>query len=246
MTIWRDTAELRGAEFVDVDMAGAQFREADLSGVRMRGVLLIGADIDGAIDGLTVNGVEVGPLVEAELDRRHPERLKLRPTTPEGMREAWAVVESLWGETMDRARTLTEAELQRSIDDEWSFVETLRHLVFVTDAWLGHAVRGLERPFHRLGLPASFHVGVESFGVDVAARPTFEEIAEVRAGRIAQVRGFVAELTPDDLERTREPNRAPGWPEPAPRTATDCLRVILDEEWTHRQFALRDLAVIGS
>jgi hypothetical protein len=35
----------------------------------MTGVLLINADIDGAIDGLVLNGVEVAPLISAELDQ---------------------------------------------------------------------------------------------------------------------------------------------------------------------------------
>src|SRR5919112_5395010 len=129
-------------KFIGEDLAGAEFREADLSGARMRGVVLIGADIDGAINGLRLNGVEVAPLVEAELDRLHPERTKLRPTTPEGMRTAWATVEEFWAPTMRRTRELPEAALHRSVNEEWSFVQTLRHLIFVTDAWFGHAVLG--------------------------------------------------------------------------------------------------------
>jgi hypothetical protein len=111
-------------------------------------VLLTDADIDGDIRGLRINGVEVAPLVEGELDRLHPERTKLRPTTPAGMRAGWAVVESFWADTMQRAGALPETELHRSVNGEWSFTQTLRHLVFVTDAWLGHAVRhpGRARP----------------------------------------------------------------------------------------------------
>ncbi len=90
-------------------MSGAVFREVDLAGARMHGVLLMGADIDGAINGLRVNGVEVLPLIEAELDRLHPERVALRPTTPEGAREAWRVVEEFWAATMQRASALDEA-----------------------------------------------------------------------------------------------------------------------------------------
>jgi len=100
--------------FDNADLSGAVFREVNLTGVRMLGVVLRGADIDGDITGLRVNGVEVAPLIEAELDR------------------------------------------------------------------------------------------------------------------------------------VREPNLAPGWPPPAPRTAIDCLHVIFNEEWTHHQFALRDLAIIDA
>ena len=74
--------------FADADLSDAVFRETDLSRARMYGVLLTGANLDGDITGLVVNGVEVAPLIEAELDRRHPERIALRATTPEGLRAA--------------------------------------------------------------------------------------------------------------------------------------------------------------
>jgi hypothetical protein len=231
-------------EFVDVDWSGALLREVNLTGARMRGVLLFNADIDGAINGLRVNGVEVAPLIEAELDRLHPERTKLRPTTPEGMREAWATVEAFWAATMARAGALKPADLDRSVDGEWSFAQTLRHLVFVIDSWFSHAVLGEPRPFHPLALPASFmHHGAE-FGIDSAATPSYEEVVEARAGRTALLRDFLATVTQDDLDRVREANPEPGWPPPAARTATSCLHVIFNEEWTHHQFAVRDLAAV--
>src|SRR3954447_3692283 len=124
--------EFRGARFVNRDMSGAEFRDVLLVGVRMRGILLKDVDIDAAVDGLRINGVEVGPLIEAELDRRHPERVLLRSTTVEGARQAWASVESMWATTVRRAAALPDADRHRSVDDEWSFVQTLRHLVFVT------------------------------------------------------------------------------------------------------------------
>src|SRR5690349_9442780 len=133
-------------------MTGAVFREVNLSGVRMRGVYISDTDIDGAIDGLRINGVEVGPLIEAELDRLHPERTKLRPTDAAGAREAWATVERLWAPTMARAATLTDEQVHRSVDDEWSFVDTLRHLVFAIDSWFGNSVLGQDRPFHPWGI----------------------------------------------------------------------------------------------
>jgi hypothetical protein len=245
VTRYAGSDEFQGAQFVDLDMSRTVFREVDLSGARMYGVLLTDADIDGDIRGLKVNGVEVAPLVEAELDRRHPERAKLRPSTADGMREAWAVVESFWDTTMRRARALREVDLHRSVNDEWSFTETLRHLVFVTDTWLGHAVHGQSRPFHPLGLPSAFITDGDTYGIDMAARPTFEQVMEVRAGRIAQVRAFLQAVTQEDLDRTREPDESPGWPPPAPRTATSCLHVIFDEEWAHHRFAVRDLALVS-
>lgn len=244
MTTYRDSGEFRGAEFVDVDMTGARFREVDLSGARMRGVVLAGVDIDGYIDDLVINGVDVVPLIEAELDRRHPERVKLRSTTPAGMREAWDAVESFWAATMDRAGRLGEADLHRSVDDEWSFAQTLRHLVFVTDAWLGHAVLGQAHPFHPIGLPASVSDDGSEFGIDVGADPPFDHILAARTDRMARVRAFVDSVTQNDLDRDRESNSAAGWPPPASRSAASCLRVIFNEEWVHHRFAVRDLAIV--
>jgi hypothetical protein len=60
-----------------------------MTGVAMRGVELVDARIDGEIHNLLVNGVDVAPLVNAELDRHYPDRAKMRPTDPAGLREAW-------------------------------------------------------------------------------------------------------------------------------------------------------------
>ena len=95
----------------------------------MRGVELVDVDINGEIENVTINGVDVGPLVEAELDRRDPDRAKMRPTDPAGFREAWDIVERLWAGTVERARRLDPELLHESVDGEWSFIETLRHLV---------------------------------------------------------------------------------------------------------------------
>jgi hypothetical protein len=233
-----------GAEFIDMSMAGATFREVDLSGARMHGVLLLHADIDGAIDGLRINGVEVMPLVEAELDRLHPERLRLRPTTPETMRDAVDVIEELWQATLRRASALPEEAVYRSVNGEWSLAQTLRHAIFVVDAWFGHAAALRPDPFHPIGVPASFTTNGAEFGIDESATPTLEEILAVRAERIADLRAYLAEVTQEELERVRGPNTAIGCPPPAERTAIECLQVIFSDEWAHVQFANRDLAIL--
>jgi hypothetical protein len=244
VTRFAGTDQFQGAEFIDVDMSTASFREVDLSDSRMRGVLLKDADIDGYIVGLRINGIEVGPLIEAELERRHPERAQLRPTTPEGMRTAWTLIATLWTPTMARAAKLTDAELHQSVDGEWSFVQTLRHLIFVTDAWAGHGVWGEQRPFHPLALPASHTTNAKQLGIDASAAPSYQDVLSVRNERVARLRGFLGDVTQDDLDRTRPLNPDAGWSPPQPRTATECLHVIFEDEWWHHQFAIRDLAVI--
>ena len=246
VTRFSGTDDFRKAEFVDLDMSQASFREVVLVGARMRGVLLLDADIDGAVMGLTINGVEVAPLIDAELDRRHPERAKLRPGSAAGAREAWAVIESLWAPTLASAAKLSEADLHRSVDGEWSFAQTLRHLVFVSDAWFSHAVLGETRPFHPIALPPSFIVDASPYGVDIAAKPTFDEILAVRAERAAKVRQFLASVPPDELHRIRPANPSPGYPPSERRTAMSCLHIVFNEEWAHHRFAVRDLAILES
>jgi hypothetical protein len=237
--------DFRGARFVNRDMTGAEFRDVLLVGVRMRGVLFKDVDIDAAIDGLLINGVDVAPLIEAELDRRHPERMLLRSTTVEGAREAWAFVESMWAATVRRAAALPDTDRHRSVDDEWSFVQTLRHLVFVTDAWFSHAVLGEPRPYHPAGLVADFMEGAEAYGIDPSAAPSFDEVVALRADRLRRVREFLAGADQDDLDRIREPNPEPGYPPPARRTALRCLHAVFTEEWEHHRFAVRDLDALA-
>src|SRR3954468_4437461 len=233
--------DFRGVRFVDHDMSGAEFRDVLMIGVRMRGVWLRDVDIDGLVDSLVINGVDVAPLVEAELDRRHPERGLLRSSTVGGAREAWAFVESMWAATTARAAALPDADRHRSVDDEWSFVQTLRHLVFVTDAWFSHAVLGEARPYHPAGLVAGFMEGAEAYGIDPAAGPSFDEVVALHVDRMRRVREFLAGADQDDLDRVREPNPVPGYPPPAARTALQCLHTVFTEEWEHHRFAVRDL-----
>jgi len=64
-----DRADLTGAQFFASDLSDARFRGADMTRVTMSGVELVDVDISGEIMNVTVNGVDIGPLIEAELDR---------------------------------------------------------------------------------------------------------------------------------------------------------------------------------
>src|SRR5689334_23783344 len=125
-------SRFRLAQFGDVEFRGCaiadtRFHIIEMNGVTLRGVELHDVDISGDIGNLRVNGVEVGPLVEAELDRLHPDRALMRPTDAAGVRAAWALNERLWAATVERARRLDPALLHKSVGGEWSFIETLRH-----------------------------------------------------------------------------------------------------------------------
>jgi hypothetical protein len=234
-------ADLSGSRFENVDLTDARFREVSLRGVVMRGVELVDVDIDGEVANVTVNGVDIAPLVEAELDRRHPDRVKMRPTDPAGFREAWDLVERLWDGTVHRARRLAPDALHVSVDGEWSFIETLRHLVFATDAWVRRAILGDPAPWHPLGLPWDGMPDTPGVPRDRDARPSLDEVLELRRERMATVREVVDGLTDESLDGHTEPVEGPGWPPAESFPVRDCLLVVLNEEWHHRLFAERDL-----
>jgi uncharacterized protein YjbI with pentapeptide repeats len=85
--------DFSGARFEQVDFSRAWFRNVYFTGATVRGAWLEDVDIDGEIRNVRINGVDIVPLVEAELNRRYPERRKLDPADADGLREAWAIIE---------------------------------------------------------------------------------------------------------------------------------------------------------
>jgi hypothetical protein len=142
--------DLAGAVFWGADLRGARFRDVNLTDVEISHAWLVDVDIDALVENVVINGVDVTDYVN-ERDPWYPLRAMLRPSDPEGMRAAWAALESEWADTIARALALPEAKLHESVNDEWSFVQTLRHLVFAMDKWFTAPILG-ER-FHPIGLP---------------------------------------------------------------------------------------------
>jgi DinB family protein/pentapeptide repeat protein len=244
MTAFTKSDDLREAKFVGTDLRGARFAGADLSGVVMRGVDIAGAEIDSPWlfedeNSLRVNGVDVMPFVDAELNRRFPGRAARNAADPDGLRAAWAALQQTWAATLERAAAMPAGTVDVSVGGEWSFAQTLRHLVGATDVWLGRAILESEQPFHPLGLLHASAEGVD-MSVFTTVTPSYAEVLEARADRVEMVRGFLATVTPDTLAA---PRQSP-WDEPYPHTVLSCLHVILGEEWEHHRYAVRDLDVI--
>ncbi len=246
MATFTRSDDLRGADFADVDLRGARFVGADLSGVVMRGVEVQGAEIDSPwlFDGesfLRVNGVDVLPFVEAELNRRFPGRAGRRAGDPDGLRRAWVALERTWATTIERVAAMPADTVEVSVGGEWSFAQTLRHLTLATDMWLGRAVLGIGQPFHPLGLADT---GTENDGLDMSVfatvAPSYAEVLEARADRATMVRDFLATVTSEELAATRRNPHAPECQE----TTLSCLHTILEEEWEHHRYAVRDLDAI--
>lgn len=228
----------RGAHVEDTDLRAISFHH-----VRFIGLELYDVEITGEIRDVTINGVDIGPLVEAELDRRMPDRAKMHPTTVEGFQEAWQILERLWAGTEARARALPPPALHERVRDEWSFIETLRHLGFASAAWVGRMVLGDPTPWHPLDLPWDEAPGWDGIPWDREARPSLDEVLAVRRKRQAMVRDVIATLTPEQLASTVT-RTAPGWPQFEDFPLTQCLFIVVNEEWHHRLYAERDLAAL--
>ena len=233
------------SRFEEVDFSQSRFHNVYFQDTVIRGAWLQRVEIDGFIDQLTINGVDVGPLIEAELNRRDPDRTLVRPTDADGFRRAWEVVVRRWDAAVQRARELPEDLLHERVDGEWSFIETQRHLVMATDAWVGRALLGDPAPYHPLGL-AHTEMPADTPGVphEAGARPSLDEILAVRAGRMATVARVLGELTDERLDARTEPVLEPGYPASESFEVRRCLGTVLNEEWAHREFAERDLAVL--
>ena len=242
MTTSPGSKDFEGATFVGTSFKGATLRSSDVSGVTMRSVDVDGLDIDSHdlfMGSLVVNGVDVVPLVDAELNRRFPGRELQKAQTPEGLREGWVAVQAAWATTVaDTRRELVDAH----VEDEWSLAQTLRHLVLATDTWLRGGILRVEQPFHEIG---QIFDGATDMGFDTSIfrtdEPTFEEVLAVRAERQQMVTDFLATVTPEQLAEERDDPWGFDWHP----TVGDCVRVILEEEWAHLRYVRRDLALLG-
>jgi hypothetical protein len=240
MTTYSGTDEFEGATFVRASFKGATLRFSDVSGVTMRGVDVAGLDIDSHdlfFGSLLVNGVDVVPLVDAELNWQFPGRELQKARTSEGLREGWVAVQAAWHETV--AGTPPDL-VDAHVEDEWSLAQTLRHLVLATDAWLRGAIQRVEQPFHEIG---QIFTGAEEMGFDTSvfrADPPYDEVLAVRAERQQLVTEFLDGATDELLAEERDDPWGSDWHP----TVGDCVRVILEEEWAHLRYVRRDLALL--
>jgi hypothetical protein len=234
------------ARFENEDLTDAEFRECDLRRARLIGVVMQDAVIDGLVSNLVVNGVEVSAYVEAELDRRHPVRLLIRSSAPADLREGHRQLQANWAKTVARLREMPPGSEHQRVNGEWSAVETLRHLMFVHDSWFRRCCLGSTEPFTLIGLgPPDVHP--HNNGLDQDAFPSLDDVLAVREEQAAELERWLAGVTEEQLSATAPIPDGPGWPPYARgRTTLQCLHVVLDEEWAHHGFCVRDLDLLES
>lgn len=231
-----DFQDLSDAMFWGVALQRATFRDVDLMGARISHARLTDVVIDAEIDRLVINGVDVTAYVN-ERDEWFALRSQLRPTEPDGMRRGWHAFRTAWGNAIERAQGLPEELCHASVDGEWSFVETIRHLVFATDKWFAVPVMG--GAFHPMGLPNSGSTDFDWPGIDGAADPTFEDAVAAWRDRSEELRDHLDDIEPAALtvEVAVLENGA--------SAVHDCIGVVLEEHFQHLRYATRDLDRLG-
>ena len=228
--------DLNEAVFWGVTLRGALFRDVDLTGTRVFHAQLTDVDIDGIVERLVVNGVDVTDYVNAH-DAWYPLRTMLRPADAIGMLAAWDELDRRWVATCERAFALGEAALHDSVNGEWSFRDTLRHLVFAFDKWLALPLLGATQ-FTPCGLPNTGSAGLDWPGLDRHVAPSVGEVLAITAEQSDRFRQFVAATDLSALPAETEVMENGAVP------TLECFYAVLEETFEHLRYAVRDLAVL--
>jgi DinB family protein len=139
-----------------------------------------------------------------------------------------APLERTWAAMIACADHLTDVQRHGRVDGEWSLVETLRHLLFAMDK--GFTAPILGEGFHPIGIPNSGSSDFPWPDLDRDTVTSYEEVLTARAERAKRFGDWLEELGPADLGREV--------------TVQDCMLTVLEEEFEHHRYAVRDLAAI--
>jgi hypothetical protein len=155
---------------------------------------------------MTIFGIRVDLLVAAELDRRDPERVRLRMSDandPEEVRAVMKRLDEVRGRFCELLRS-TEPELltTRPSPGHWTVIEIVRHLVFAEDLYLNRWILGTDEPWSTVGLLPAF-LARDSEYAEVGSEPTddLESVLEAWAAIHVRTQEYVAEVTAEQLRR---------------------------------------------
>jgi hypothetical protein len=227
--------DLTESVFWGADMSRARFRDVNLTGARISHAWVVDVDIDAFVDKLVVNGVDVTEYVN-ERDEWYPLRGMIRASDPDGLRAAWSALEAAWAPTIARAQALGEEKAQESVNEEFSFVQTVRHLVMAMDKWFTAPLLG--EGFHARGLPNTGSLDFSWPGLDYSLKPSLDEALAVRTDRAEKFRAYLADADPAEFPREIEILENGKVP------LLECLQTVMEEEFWHNRYAQRDLAVL--
>jgi len=171
------------------------------------------------------------PLTERQAARI--KRLGLLADEPAGLLDAWSDIDVRWSDAVAQAMSLPSDRLETRVNSEWSFIETLRHLIFVTDAWIRDVVLEKRSQYDPIGLAP--HFITDRPELDPDARPSLTSVLVARHRRLVEVRDVIAETTLDGLDRCCAAFDGQF-------TVLGAFQNVIFEEWAHQYYATKDLA----
>ena len=210
-------SNLQGASLESVNLSSASIRDANLKGVSFDDVNLSDATIRSAsvanlciddtyIRGLTIDGIRVDLLIEAELDRRDPERVRLRITNtedPECIQAVFSRLDDLRAGFRATLRGESPGLLvRRPRSSEWSAIECVRHLVFAEELYVNRWILRNEQPWSKIAMLPDFLAKAPAYA-DVGSAPTEDLEGVLAAWDTIHTRtlGVLRSLTPALLRR---------------------------------------------
>jgi hypothetical protein len=199
--------DLAGSAFRDVNLHQAVFNDVNLEGASIVNANLKDLSIDDAyIQGMTIFGIRVDLLIAAELDRRDPERVRLRMSDsnePGVVRAVMKRLNAVRSGFCDMLRS-TEAGLltTRPSPDQWSVIEIVRHLVFAEELYLNRWILGNDEPWSRLGLLPAFLARDPTYA-EVGSEPThdLESVLDAWEAIHRRMQAYIAGVTAGQLQR---------------------------------------------
>ena len=229
--------DLSESVFWGVNLERTTFRDTDLSGSTFFHTMWNGVSIDGEVSGLVVNGVDVTEFVNAN-DRWYPLRTQLSPSTADGIRASWAQLSSEWDRLLAAVLPGHRDLATESVGGEWSLCDTLRHLLFAMDKWCTWPVLG-DQQMLAIGLPNTGSQGRDWPGLDLTLQPDLDEVLTARTAQHERFGRLLDTLLIESLPETVEVLENGTVP------TVMCFHVVLEEEFEHLRYALRDLATLG-
>lgn len=202
-----ENRDLTGAVFRNANLQAAVFNDVNLADANIRNASVANLSIGNCyIKGMTVEGFRVDEMIEAELDRRDPERARLRmsdPHDPECVRAVMARLDEVRAEFCEMLRAADASQLTaRPEPDEWSVIEIVRHLVFAEDLYLNRWIECNDVPWCTMGLLPEFLARDPDYA-DVGIDPAddLESVMAAWDGIHACTQAFVADVTAEQLRR---------------------------------------------
>jgi hypothetical protein len=157
-----------------------------------------------------------------------------------------AVIDRLVANLVVNGVEVPEGSGHVRVGGEWSAVETLRHLVFVHDSWFRRCCLGSAEAFSPIGLAPDYVPHQAEQGVDRAASLSLHDLLAVRDAQGAELERWLSAMSAGELSAPAPVPAGQGWPPYARgKPVLECLHVVLNEEWAHHSFCVRDIDLLG-